>query len=48
MLEERFHALDANHDGIVTQADADAFIAEHKKVGIISSGMNFINRMIPI
>ncbi len=47
-LIERFDAIDSAHQGVITKADTDGFINAHKKPGIISLGLSYVNELIPI
>ena len=48
LLDARWKAIDSQNTGTITPADTDAFVAAHKKAGIVTSGMNYINKLIPI
>lgn len=48
LLDARFAAIDAKDTGTITPAETEAFVSAHKKSGIVSSGMNYINTFIPI
>jgi len=47
-LIDRFDALDENNSGTVTKDEAEAFIASHKKPGLINQVLNYINEVLPI
>lgn len=48
LLEERFDAIDSDQKGYVTKQDADQFIANHKKSGVINSALASIDKVIPL
>src|SRR5689334_5506580 len=47
-LIERFDAIDQSHTGVVTKQDAESFVNDHKKPGVINRGLAYISKIIPI
>jgi ABC-type multidrug transport system fused ATPase/permease subunit len=45
---ERLKQLDMSNNGVITKHDTETFIREHTKAGIITTGINYISRVIPI
>ncbi|MBS0635740.1 MAG: ABC transporter ATP-binding protein [Verrucomicrobia bacterium] len=47
-LIERFDAIDQSHTGVVTKQEAETFVSDHKKSGVINKGLAYISNVIPI
>src|SRR5262249_12062383 len=47
-LQDRFQELDVLKDGTVTKDEAEHFVAEHKKLGVVNAVLNWINKYFPI
>ncbi|MBS0656454.1 MAG: ATP-binding cassette domain-containing protein [Verrucomicrobia bacterium] len=47
-LAERFKQIDKTNSGVITQEEAEDFIAAHGKAGLVNKGVSYINRLIPI
>lgn len=47
-LTTRFDVIDAQNKGFITKQDADQFLAEHKKSGLINRALASIDTVLPI
>ena len=48
ILQSRWQEIDVAKNGIVTKDDAEQFIDSHKKMGVVTQGLNYINKFIPV
>ncbi|MDB6081198.1 MAG: msba3 [Chlamydiia bacterium] len=48
LFEERWDQLDKNHSNSITKEDAQLFIKENTKPGVISQGLDFVNSIFPV
>jgi putative ABC transport system ATP-binding protein len=48
LLDERFTQLDIHHDGIISKDETEQFLQQHKKEGVVNTGLAWINKSFPI